>query len=65
MVSRKELKGLPKEVYKDYSGLTFDRTFKINFKKKISKSIVYVSKKTGLKVNVFNILIKPRYLFKS
>ena len=47
MISRKELKGLPKEVYKDYSGQTFDRTFKVNFKKKISKSIVYVSKKTG------------------
>ena len=43
----KELKGLSKEVYRDYTGQTNKRTFKLKFRNKISKSSVYVSKKTG------------------
>ena len=41
------LRNLAKEVKLDYLGKTFDRSVEVKFKNKISKSKIYLSKKTG------------------
>jgi len=50
-----KLKGLSKEVYKDYKGQTDKRVFTVKFKQKISKSPVYISKRTGCVFHKANI----------
>lgn len=51
----RKLRGLSKEVYKDYTGQTDKRVFTVKFKQKISKSPVYISKKTGCVFHKTNI----------
>ena len=41
------LKNLAKEVQLDYLGKTLNRSLEVKFKNKISKSKIYISKKTG------------------
>ncbi|WP_415300325.1 methyltransferase domain-containing protein [Candidatus Pelagibacter sp. Uisw_134_02] len=40
-------KKLSKEIFLDFNGVVKKRTIKLKFSKKISKSVIYISKKTG------------------